>query len=102
MLLCDHIVRDLPAACISCAREPEQIAMKLQHQIRRKLHVLVPLMDQLQDAAIACDLSFRAVSHPRLLVSPYQDLDRRSWEGNAFEAIRGFRTFDDSDLPQIF
>ena len=69
------------------AGEPKQIAVQLEDEIRRQLHVFAPLMNELQNIAVACDLTLGAVPRLRLFVPPDENLNSRARQCDAFEAV---------------
>jgi len=83
----DKIVRHLPPTCVGRAGEPEQIAVQLEDEIRRQLHVFVPLMNELKHIAVARDLTLGAVPRLGLFVPPDENLNSRARQCDAFEAV---------------
>src|SRR5581483_8731559 len=80
----DEIVGGLPAADTTRTGKLEEIAVKLQHQIRREFHMLVPLVNELKHVAIARDLALWPITGLRLGIPPHEKLDRRTRQRDAF------------------
>ena len=62
--------------------------MQLEDEIRRQLHILVTFVNELQNIAIAGNLTFGAVPGLRVSVLLDQSLDRRTRQRDTFEAVR--------------
>src|SRR5262249_12276012 len=93
----DVVVRRLPSSTAS-GDELEEIAVQLQHEIRRERHVREVRVDGVQDIAITGDLLFGAVCRLCPFGNEVADALRRRHD--AFDSIRRLGALNDSALPE--